>query len=250
MIELRNNSHKERAWIRNVLYPKTTSMPGDSSNTGVSHKDERTDLLMVDGHGGIRFRTELLKGEDVKIFVRGESVTGEGNLQTLLKFLTLLCDPMGQLILRCAGIRERLKYDVEFRDATFNPDLAETFRTESYQHFRAHIEFDRLSPRAPERFFIGLIESGEILLSNIAETPKGMIYREVYSVLEKDRQEMFQLRNEVIRAADVAECKKSSPGSSASRRTSTGSRPRSRAWNNAQAGATSVISAPRNAGTR
>jgi D-alanyl-D-alanine dipeptidase len=124
----------------------------------------------------------------VAVEFRGQPVIGKESLTGLVGLARLLGNPVGREALRFAGIREELNYSVEFADQPFTPELIDPLRSPHYHFFNAEISFRRLSLQQLDQFVIGLKEAKADLSESISQSRKGVIYREVYSVREGDRE--------------------------------------------------------------
>ncbi len=163
--------------------------------------NETVDLFeILDGSEGLRARPKCLEGRNVEILVRNRRLDDTENIDGFMKLVRLLTDVDGQRMFRFGGIRENLTYKLSFADSPFHNALEPRYRTESYKHFHAEVEFDRLSLSERDYFVIGLVDKDRDLAKSIAETTKGVIYREVFSVQESDRDRFHEWWHERMHA--------------------------------------------------
>ena len=145
--------------------------------------------------------SELLSGRNVEIRLGRQQLDDVENLKAFLKLLKLNCVPAERLMFRYAGIREELRYSVWFGDEPENDKLGKLLTKNDYHYFHAEATFYRLPLSFQDHFRIGLVETGKHLLKSIGDSfKKGMIFREVYSVLDKDRPVLKRFQDELRKA--------------------------------------------------
>ena len=135
------------------------------------------------GKSGVGLGKDVGKPE-VVIRFGGRQLAGDEQLGAFIRLLVLLWNPTERAHLCHRGVRENLRYNVIFTDSAQRDGLDERFLGLGYQHYKAHITFDRISPRRLDTFRIGLNNTGSDLGASIARP--GVIYREVFDLLPDD----------------------------------------------------------------
>ncbi len=109
---------------------------------------------------------------------------GPDQLRAFLRLLALLRDPAGCEMLRYHGIRENLRYQVEFTDIVPYDRLHERFKSTAYHYYKSSITFERISPRHLDTFIIAIESSRSDAKDSIGQ--HRVIDREVIDFDEND----------------------------------------------------------------
>ncbi|MBY0457060.1 MAG: M15 family metallopeptidase [Gemmataceae bacterium] len=188
LTELHRNSRKDNHWARSIL-----------------HTPDAGALLEVPrGRAGVRFARLNGDHPTVTVLFGKRPLTDRESLDGFVRLAPQLNTPHGRQALRFGGIRENLKYSVELADRPVWPELIDRLCPPDYQFFAARIEFARLALRPLEEFVIALKEAGADLSESVSQSPRGVIYREVYSVRESDRAAFHDQMERACRAGEPA----------------------------------------------
>jgi D-alanyl-D-alanine dipeptidase len=161
--------------------------------------------------------SSLLRGRDIIIMLhdqetrRTQELNDVEDLEVFLELLKMNCSAAKRLLFRYRGIRENLVYKTWLADVPFNENFTDEFSTKDYQFFKATADFKRTPFYPEDQFAIGLVETGNHLLKSIgdafgegqasrASSSSTMIFREVYSVLDEDRDKLKRIQDEVANA--------------------------------------------------
>lgn len=147
--------------------------------------------------------SRVVEQPEVVIVFQGQPLSGVDHLKAFLRLLALLQHPADSDLLRYRGVRENLNYNVTFTDAILHSGLHPRFQSSDYQYYKAHITFDRISPRQLDKFIIGINNTQSDLSESIAE--EGIIYREVLDFLPSDREEFKEAMSRAVLAKTTEE---------------------------------------------
>ena len=184
-----SDPEKQPHWARNFLWVKQ----GDK---------ELPILDFPRGKNEVKLKS-VVERPEVAIEFRGQPLTGAEHLKAFLRLISLLQHPADRELLRYRGVRENLNYNVTFTDSILHDGLHQRFQAREYQYYKAHITFDRISPRQLDKFTIGLNNTEADLSESIAE--RGIIYREVFDFLPNDREVFNTLMTRAVMAGTAEE---------------------------------------------